>query len=271
VLADPGQLEQVLLNLVINARDAMPLGGTVRVRTRDANVDAAFAEQHQGLRPGAYVTLSISDTGIGIPPELHGRIFEPFFTTKSVGQGSGLGLAMVYGFVKQWGGTALVESAPNAGATFTVYLPRQHGTPDPPPERRRAGRPGGSETVLVVEDESAVRNAIRRILTGHGYTVLEARHGAEALQMLDHPARPIDLIITDVVMPEMDGRELIAKLQERNVEAKLLVISGYDAQGALTREMLPAGAHFLSKPFSVEALLHSARAALNEGAQPLGD
>jgi two-component system, cell cycle sensor histidine kinase and response regulator CckA len=271
VLADPGQLEQVLLNLLLNARDAMPLGGTVRVRTRDVLVDAALADQHEGLQPGAYVTLSVSDTGTGIPGELHGRIFEPFFTTKPVGQGSGLGLAMVYGFVKQWGGTVLVESAPNAGATFTVYLPRQQGTSDRLPERQRTGRPGGSETVLVVEDEAAVRNAIRRILTGHGYTVLEARHGAEALHVIEQAARPIDLIITDVVMPEMDGRELITKLQERNIAARLLVISGYDAQGALTRETLPAGAPFLSKPFSVGALLHSVRAALNEGGEPVGD
>jgi CheY-like chemotaxis protein len=234
-------------------------------------VDAALAEQYQGLQPRAYVTLSVSDTGTGIPAELHGRIFEPFFTTKPVGQGSGLGLAMVYGFVKQWGGTVLVESAPNAGATFTVYLPRQQGRPNRLPERQRTGRPGGSETVLVVEDEAAVRSAIRRILTGHGYTVLEARHGAEALQVIERAVGPIDLIITDLAMPEMDGRELITKLQERNVAAKLLVISGYDAQGALTRETLPAGAQFLSKPFSVESLLHSARAALDEGGEPVGD
>ncbi|HEU4588747.1 MAG TPA: PAS domain S-box protein [Gemmatimonadales bacterium] len=271
VLADPGQLEQALLNLVINARDAMPAGGTVQVRTRDLRVDEAFAEQHQALQPGAYVALSVADTGTGIPTELHGRIFEPFFTTKPIGQGSGLGLAMVYGFVKQWGGTTVVESAPNAGATFTIYLPRQQGTPALPSDRKRTGRPGGHETVLVVEDETAVRNAIRRILAGHGYTVLEARHGVEALRVIEQAVQPIDLIVTDVAMPEMDGRELIANLQRRNVPAKLLVISGYDAQGALTRASLPPGAQFLSKPFSVEALLQSARAALDAGAAPLGD
>jgi PAS domain S-box-containing protein len=263
VLADPGQLEQVLLNLAVNARDAMPEGGRLTIRTGDVVMDDIFAQRHKGLQPGAYVALAVEDTGSGIPAELHARIFEPFFTTKVVGQGTGLGLSMVYGLVKQWGGDVTVASALGAGATFTVYLPRQQGTAVARPEPRADLRVGGGETVLVVEDEATVQNAIRRILTRQGYTVLEARHGADALRVFDEAARPIDLVLTDLVMPEMNGRELVARLQARPNPPKVLVISGYDEQAALKGEPLPLGTEFLAKPFTLDGLLRSVRLALD--------
>ncbi|HEU4587815.1 MAG TPA: PAS domain S-box protein [Gemmatimonadales bacterium] len=268
VLADPGQLEQVLMNLAVNARDAMPDGGRLTIRTGDVEVDGAMAARHKGLTQGPYVTIEVADTGTGIPPALQERIFEPFFTTKAVGQGTGLGLSMVYGLVKQWGGDVTVASAPGAGATFTVYLPRQQGAADRRAEPRTGSRVGGGETVLVVEDEATVRNAIRRILTRQGYAVLEARHGAEALRRLDEAAHPVDLVVTDLVMPEMNGRELVAQLQTRPNLPKVLVISGYDEQAALKGEPLPAGVEFLAKPFTVDSLLRSVRAALDAPAEP---
>jgi PAS domain S-box-containing protein len=268
VLADRGQLEQVLLNLAVNARDAMPLGGTLTIRTRDIAVDDTLAQQHEGLRTGGHVALTVEDTGTGIPPDLHARIFEPFFSTKSVGHGSGLGLAMVYGLVKQWGGEVTLESAPGMGATFTVYLPRQQGTAVPRSAQAKREVQRGTETVLVVEDEAGVRNAIRRILAGHGYTVLEAQNGVEALRVIDETTRPIDLVITDLAMPEMDGRELLGQLRGRGAPFKVLVMSGYDAQAAMRGEALPPNAHFLEKPFTVEGLLRKVRSTLEASAAP---
>jgi PAS domain S-box-containing protein len=264
VLADPGQLEQVLVNLAVNARDAMPKGGTLIVRTRDVVVDEPVARRHKGLRTGEYVTLAVEDTGIGMDAATQARIFEPFFTTKGVGRGTGLGLAMVYGIVKQSGGYVAVESTPGAGATFTIYLPRQQGVPSP--ETRAVARlPTGSETVLVVEDEATVRTSIRRILTRQGYTVLEARHGADALRVLDAATSRVDLVLTDLMMPEMGGRQLISELWARSTERRVLVVSGYDEHASLRSEPLPVGTHFLEKPFTVDGLLRSVRAALDTG------
>ncbi len=264
VLADPGQLEQVLVNLAVNARDAMPEGGTLTLRTRNVILDEAFVRRNRGLRPGAYVTLAVEDTGVGIPPELQARIFEPFFTTKPVGQGTGLGLATVYGIVKQWGGYTAVESVPGEGATFTIYLPRQEGaTPQPEGSEVAERLPTGTETVLVVEDEAAVRSSIRRILTRQGYTVIEARHGADALRVIDEATERIDLVLTDLVMPEMGGRELIAEFRARSTGSRILVMSGYDKEAAMRGEALPAGTPFLEKPFTVDGLLRGVRAALD--------
>ncbi|HEU4647927.1 MAG TPA: PAS domain S-box protein [Gemmatimonadales bacterium] len=279
VLAHRGQLEQILVNLALNARDAMPLGGSLTLRTGDVVVDDATARAHPGLAPGPYTALTVEDTGVGIPPELHGRIFEPFFTTKPVGEGTGLGLSTVYGIVRQWSGYIAVESAPGRGTTFTIYLPKRAsgggggggGAPEPPADaaEQRPASSGpllGSETILVVEDEPMVRRALRRILTRHGYTVLEAQHGVEALQVLHHEATgPIDLVLTDLVMPEMGGRELIAALHAEPEPPKILAMSGYDMQTQLRGEPLPGGTPFLSKPFTVDAVLQAVRAALDAG------
>jgi two-component system cell cycle sensor histidine kinase/response regulator CckA len=267
VLADPGQLEQVLVNLAVNASDAMPEGGTLTVRTRDVVVDQPLAHRYKGLRIGKYVTLAVEDTGIGMDAATQARIFEPFFTTKEVGKGTGLGLSTVYGIVKQWGGYIAVESAPGAGATFTVYLPRHEGqaTAESTAEARL---PTGTETVLVVEDETAVRNSIRRILTRQGYMVLEARHGTDALRVFDAAQRRVDLVVTDLMMPEMGGRQLMAELGARPAAPRILVISGYDEQVTLKGERLPAGTRFLEKPFTVPGLLQSVRAALDAGGEP---
>lgn len=265
VLADPGQLGQVLVNLALNARDAMPDGGTLTIATHETRVNESLAAQHSGLPPGVYVTLTVADTGVGIPTEDQARIFEPFFTTKPTGQGTGLGLATVYGLVKQWGGYTAVESAPGSGTAFTIYLPRQEGTQ--PVETGEAVRPlpRGTETVLIVEDEATVRRSVRRLLTRHGYTVLEARHGADALRIIQDSAAPIALVLTDLVMPEMTGRELIAALKARPGTPKMLVMSGYEDPAVMPGDPLPAGTTFLAKPFTSEALLEAVRAVLDRG------
>jgi two-component system, cell cycle sensor histidine kinase and response regulator CckA len=268
VLANRGQLEQVLVNLAINSRDAMPGGGSLTLRTREVVVDQAAARSQPGLSPGAYTTLAVEDTGTGIAPELQERIFEPFFTTKPVGQGTGLGLSTVYGIVKQWGGYIALESAPGRGTIFTIYLPRPAGAPQSPgatvAERRPSGSEAltGTETILVVEDEPAVRRALQRILTRHGYKVLEAQNGAEALQVLAHASGPIDLVLTDLVMPEMGGRELIATLYAGAEPPKILAMSGYESQAQVQGEPLPGGTPFVPKPFTVDGVLEAVRAAL---------
>jgi PAS domain S-box-containing protein len=262
VLADPGQLEQVLVNLAVNARDAMPDGGTLTLRTREVVVNEVFAQRHRGLRVGAYVALDVEDSGVGMDAATQTRIFEPFFTTKEVGKGTGLGLATVYGIVKQVGGYVAVESAPGKGAAFTIYLPRQEG------QATRVGRPadrlpGGTETILVVEDEASVRNSIKRILTRQGYTVLEARHGADALQVIDETRQSIDLVMTDLMMPEMGGRELVPALQALPKPPRVVVMSGYDEQAVMGGKALPSSTSFLEKPFTVEGVLQAVRAALD--------
>jgi PAS domain S-box-containing protein len=265
VLADASQLERVLVNLALNARDAMPDGGTLMIATHETAVNPSVDARQSGLPPGVYVTLTVADTGVGIPTEHQAHIFEPFFTTKPTGQGTGLGLSTVYGLVKQWGGYTAVESVPGSGTVFTIYLPRQEGTP--PVETGESVRPlpRGTETVLVVEDEATVRRSVRRLLTRHGYTVLEARHGADALRIIDNAPAPIALVLTDLVMPEMSGRELIAALKARSGAPRMLVMSGYEDPALMPGDPLPAGTTFLAKPFTSEALLKAVRAVLDRG------
>jgi len=213
--------------------------------------------------PGDYMTLVVEDTGVGIQPELVERIFEPFFTTKEPGKGTGLGLAMVYAIVKQYGGYTQVESTPGVGTTFTIYLPRTDAGPaataGPLSERGR----NGTERILLVEDEAGVRRSIQRILSIHGYTVLEARNGVEALRVLEEPDSRVDLVMTDLVMPEMGGRELVARLRSAGYTPRVLVMSGYDEQAVLRGEPLPAGVHFLEKPFTLEGILQAVRATID--------
>jgi two-component system, cell cycle sensor histidine kinase and response regulator CckA len=264
VLADPGQLEQVLVNLVINARDAMPDGGRVTVTTANLHLTATDDARGNGVRPGAYVTLSVSDTGVGMDVQTQARIFEPFFTTKESGKGTGLGLSTVYGIVEQSGGHIEVESAPGQGATFTIFLPRDSGAVAAaarPTDRRSF--PGGTETLLLVEDEAAVRGSARRLLERHGYTVIEARHGADALRIIEAGDQAVDLVITDVVMPEMGGRELVERLRTRHPGVKVLFMSGYSERTVASDGVMPPGTGFVEKPFTIEQLTRRTRELLD--------
>jgi CheY-like chemotaxis protein len=263
VLADPNQVEQVLVNLVVNARDAMPAGGRVTITTSNRKMEAG-AGRANGVRAGDYVILTVSDTGLGMDLPTQARIFEPFFTTKELGKGTGLGLSSVYGIVEQSGGHVAVESAPGQGATFTIHLPRYQGggaAVASRPDRRSL--PGGSETLLLVEDEAAVRASARRLLERHGYTVLEARHGADALRIVEQNGR-IDLVLTDLVMPEMGGRELVERLRARQPELKVLYMSGYTEKAITVDGTMPPHTGFVEKPFTVEQLMRRLRRILDQ-------
>jgi signal transduction histidine kinase len=248
VRADPGQIEQVVMNLVVNARDAMPDGGRIALSTSNTDMDEAYVRDHLGSRPGPYVLLQVSDTGHGMDPETQAHIFEPFFTTKEKGKGTGLGLATAYGVVKQSGGYIWVNSRPGGGTTFYVFLPRV----DPLEETERAPiaeiPPGfAGETILLVEDQEAVRHLMREVLEMSGYIVLEAASGREALRVSAEHKAPIRLMVTDVVMPGMTGTDLGRQLRAQRPEMKVLYVSGY-ADDALHDEVLDEGAMFLQKP-----------------------
>ena len=264
VKADPAQLEQVILNLALNARDAMPDGGTLSMETCNIQVDAALARLHPGLIPGYYVRLSVTDTGHGIAPDAMPRIFEPFFTTKEVGKGSGLGLSTVYGVVKQSGGCVTVSSVPDKGATFGIYLPRaselpERKTPAPPATASSTG----TETILLVEDEAIVRDLVCEILKESGYVVLSATSGADAMKIIDEQADPIDLLITDVVMPEMSGPELANILRRARGEMSVLYMSGYTDDAVLVRQGLPENSAFIRKPYTPQQFLQKVRETLD--------
>jgi two-component system cell cycle sensor histidine kinase/response regulator CckA len=264
VLADPSQLEQVLVNLVVNARDAMPHGGRIGISTANRELKADSPERPNGVRPGSYVAMTVSDTGVGIEPGMHARIFEPFFTTKEPGRGTGLGLSTVYGIVQQSGGQVTVSSAPGKGATFTVLLPRHiGGEPAPSSKVDRRRLPGGTETLLLVEDEAAVRSSARRLLERQGYSVLEARHGADALRIVEESGRPIDLVVTDLVMPEMGGKELAERLRAHRPGLKVLFMSGYTEKAISAGGAMPPNTGFVEKPFTVEQLMRRLREILD--------
>jgi nitrogen-specific signal transduction histidine kinase/CheY-like chemotaxis protein len=263
IMADPGQLEQVLLNLAVNARDAMPEGGVVTIETSNVRMDAASAQAHFPLKPGPYVLLTFSDTGIGMDADTQARIFEPFFTTKEIGKGTGLGLAMVYGIVKQSGGYIWVSSDVGKGATFKIYLPRTEIEVDDPSSG--FGRPEalrGTETLLLAEDDDSVRELVRNVLRESGYKVLEAGRGEEALELSELFAGKIDLLVTDVVMPQMNGRELARQLLNQRPQLKVLYISGYADNAVFYPGGLDAGGAFLQKPFTPEALARKVREVL---------
>ncbi len=264
VKADPGQIEQVLLNLVVNARDAMPSGGRLTIETSNIELDRRYAVTHASVEPGHYVMLSVSDTGCGMSEETQSRIFEPFFTTKGPGKGTGLGLATVYGVVKQSGGYIYVYSEVDRGTTFKIYLPQVIAELDKPAgEVAAPGRARGSETILFVEDEQSVRELVKQYLGAMGYSVLEASDGLEALKTAaDHP-EPIHILITDVVMPHLSGPDLATQLGASRHGLKVLFISGYTDDTVFRHGVLEGGVAFLQKPFNLKALANKIREVLD--------
>ena len=266
VKADPTQVEQIILNLVINARDAMPKGGRLTIETANAILDQSQVERHVDVPPGPYVVLAVSDTGCGMDPETQARIFEPFFTTKPAGQGTGMGLATVYGIVKQSGGHAWVYSEPGQGTSLKIYLPqsepgeRQQGMPSTFPAISRAT---GSETILLVEDEQTVRDLAGAVLTKSGYTVLAAADGEDALRLSKSHAGDIQLMITDAIMPGMRGHELGDVMRKLRPQIKILFISGYTDDAAIHKGVLVEGIQFLQKPFTPDALALKVRTVLD--------
>jgi two-component system, cell cycle sensor histidine kinase and response regulator CckA len=265
VRADPGQLQQVLLNLAVNARDAMPRGGTVRIETKDALIDATFTKLHPGSRPGRYASLAVRDSGTGMPTSVLTHIFEPFFTTKPPGSGTGLGLSTVYGIVKQSDGYIAVESEVGKGTTFTVYLPRVDSE-DTADEQRIAVRStteGTGATVLLAEDEESVRTLVEKVLTRKGHRVLIARNGREALELSESFQGEIDLLVTDVVMPEIGGRELARRIELERPGIRILYMSGYSEEAVTQHGVLGPGTAFLEKPFTPEALIERIRLVLS--------
>jgi two-component system cell cycle sensor histidine kinase/response regulator CckA len=262
VKADPGQVEQVIMNLAVNARDAMPRGGRLTIETSNIEVDAAYAQSHFPMTPGSYVMLTVSDTGVGMDAETQGHIFEPFFTTKETGKGTGLGLATVYGIVKQSGGFIWVQSEVGKGTTFRIYFPPAKEEPSADAAKEQVVVVGGSETVLLVEDEEKVRSLMRRCLVARGYNVLEARNGQKALALSGQHKGPIHLLMTDVVMPGMGGRELAEKLLPLHPGMKVLYVSGYTHDAILQHGVIDSGATLLQKPFTADMLARKVREVL---------
>ena len=264
VKADPSQIEQVLMNLAVNARDAMPAGGKLTIETANVELDESYAREHMTVQPGRYVMLAVSDTGCGMDVETQKRIFEPFFTTKEQGKGTGLGLSTVYGIVKQSGGYIWAYSEVGLGTTFKVYLPRVDAAiaaVEPAREVLRTAR--GAETVLLAEDDPALRSLLRKVLQENGYTVLEAFHGKHAVEVCEQHSGPIHLMVTDVVMPEMGGTEAAGRLSSLRPDLKVLFLSGYADDAVHRHGVLAPGTAFLQKPFVLETLARKVREVLD--------
>ena len=263
VIADPSQLEQIIMNLVVNASDAMPDGGSILIETKAVSLDDTYAQMHTGVTAGAYIMLAITDSGVGMDAATLSKIFEPFFTTKDVGRGTGLGLATVYGIVKQIGGHVWVYSEPGHGATFKVYLPRDPAAiaaNEPAPVAAARVQRG---TVLLVEDDPSVRRAVRRMLERFGYDVLEAADGEAGLELAKHSDRPIDVVVTDLMMPKMDGRALAQSLSNVLPKAHIVFTSGYTDDAVLRRGLVESAHAFLQKPFTGDQLAHTISALIN--------
>jgi signal transduction histidine kinase/ActR/RegA family two-component response regulator len=264
VKVDPGQMEQVLMNLVVNSRDAMPRGGMLTIESANVELDQSYLDAHPQAHPGEHIRISVSDTGCGMDAATRARIFEPFFTTKDVDKGTGLGLATVYGIVTQSGGHIEVYSEPGVGTTFKIYIPRERdGILQTKQTALPAGAPRGTETVLLVEDSDGVRSLARLALERSGYRVLEAGHPHEALQILQDCLEPVHIMVTDVVMPEMSGRELAEKLAPDWPGLKVLFISGYTDDAVVRHGILEEGMPFLQKPFTPDALARKVRETLD--------
>jgi two-component system cell cycle sensor histidine kinase/response regulator CckA len=268
VVADPGQLDQVLVNLVVNARDAMPQGGRITIETRNIDLDDNYTSEHAPVMPGRYVMLAVGDTGVGMNQDTREHAFDPFFTTKEAGKGTGLGLATVYGIVKQSGGYVWIYSEPGHGTTLKLYFPEvssvaAFATSEPRAASMETKR--GSETILLVEDEEAVRGLTLRILEKQGYRVFAAQHGREAMDIASREAGHIDLVLTDVVMPGMNGRGLVERLSGIRPRIKSLYMSGYTDDDIIRRGFIEPSKSFLQKPFTSDALLQTVRKVLDGG------
>jgi CheY-like chemotaxis protein len=263
--ADPGQIEQVIMNLVVNARDAMPDGGRITIETVDAELGEDFARFHLGVRPGRHVMLSISDTGHGMDAATQARLFEPFFTTKEQGKGTGLGLATVYGIVKQTGGSIYVYSEPGHGSAFKIYLPHVEADTDAsaPAPSAAAAPSRGRETILLVEDDDSVRRFARRALSGSGYEVLDVRGADEAIAVFESRMGGIDLVLTDIVMPRLRGPELVKRLSALRPGIKVIFMSGYTDQEVFEREILGPQKAYLQKPLTPKSLTEKVREVLD--------
>ncbi len=252
------------MNLVLNARDAMPEGGRITIETRNEEVDREYVASHPLVRPGPYALLAVTDTGTGMDAATQARIFEPFFTTKETGRGTGMGLSVVYGIVHQSGGEVWVYSEVGVGTTFKIYLPRIDDAVVELARKAQSGAlPRGVETVLLVDDEAALRELIRQVLERNGYSVLVARDGTEALRLAKEHAGPIELLMTDVVMPGLSGTKVAELVAADRPEIKVLFVSGYSDDAVVRRDLMAPGTGFLSKPFALEAVLRQIRQLLD--------
>jgi CheY-like chemotaxis protein len=263
VQADPGQIDQVIMNLVVNARDAMPQGGRLAIEVAHEELTSGYAEKHLGVRSGSYIRMAVTDTGDGIPKEVMPHLFEPFFTTKPSGKGTGLGLSTVYGIVRNSGGHIRVYSEPGHGTTFKVYLPEADATETGAPAPRVASATDGSETILLVEDDDSVRELVRLVLDESGYRVLTARSAADALAQCSAHRDSIDLLLTDMVMPQGGGRELAERVHKLLPAVRVIFMSGYTEDTALEAGALPPGALFIQKPVLPDVLKALVRQALD--------
>lgn len=262
---DPGQFEQVLFNLAVNARDAMPNGGKITIVTQKVELDQAYADLHIAVKPGPYVMLAVSDTGTGMNRETQQHIFEPFFTTKEIGKGTGLGLSTIYGIVKQSGGNIWVYSEIGKGTTFKIYLPRVEGEISTSKQLEEEPKTVATETILLVEDEEVVRKLAGDILSARGYRVLAARSGDEAIAISSNHSGPIDLLLTDVVMPRMGGKDVADRIKCQRSEMSVLYMSGYTDDAIIHHGVLEPGTNFLEKPFTADKLLTKVQLALARG------
>ena len=263
--ADRGQIEQILTNLCVNARDAMPDGGTITIGTENVLIDASFCETHAWAEPGRFVLLSVTDIGCGMEDEVIGQVFDPFFTTKSVGEGTGLGLSTVYGFVKQHRGMIHIYSEVNAGSTFKIYLPLVERSATSVADKIEGPVPGGTETILLAEDEEIVRNLTKIVLQRAGYTVLAACDGEDALRLLEEHEGEINLVILYVVMPKLGGRAVHERLSKTRPNLRFLFASGYSMNAIHTNFVLDDGLAFIQKPYPRTVLLRRIRKVLDGG------
>jgi CheY-like chemotaxis protein len=264
IRVDPTQIDQILANLCVNAKDALSGGGRITIETQKAVLDEAYCAEHEGATPGEYVMLAVSDNGEGMDQETRDKVFEPFFTTKELGKGTGLGLATVYGIVKQNTGVIYAYSEPGLGSTFKIYLPRHAVNTEPSVEESPMASPsGGDETILLVEDEPAVLDLVKQMLENDGYSVLAFTLPKEAIRTVSAHAGKIDLLITDLVMPEMTGRELVEKLTAICPDLKCLLMSGYTSNVIARQSVLEEGVNFLQKPFSKQQLAAKVREVLD--------